>query len=151
MSKNRVSFLIGLVNAINKINRIIYIKYYGPENNSLRQEINQFLTRCIDKAFEQAKLLSSKEGQLHFKNSLINDVHDYKFTHRLFDTEKHFIIRAILNAFLLIPVFGLIKLATTGSYFFSKETCRASFIAKNVNELLVLPSRNVMPSKWGIS
>lgn len=137
--KNRVSFLICFARAINKINNVIGITYYGDENNYLRQEVKQFLSICMDKACNKSEQFVSKEGQQYFKNTLIKDAQDFKFTHRLFDAEKHYVIRAILNAFMLIPIFGLIKFAMTGSYFFGTETRRKSFIKENVNNLF-LPS-----------
>jgi hypothetical protein len=102
-------------------------------------EIRAGVSHYLDQWFAEARKrdLRSPESQSRLKSDMINDAKTQLRAHRSFNTDKHWICKAVLNLFMLIPIFGGIKYAATGTYFFSSQTRREAMVVERIQQAVL--------------
>lgn len=116
------------------------LKFIEEQKNKLLSLYDQYKRGQLSiKSSQTGSSLKDPERQNQFLCARIQEVKTHHFTQRLFDAEKHNIIKIILNVLMVIPLFGGIKWAATGSYFFHADTHRSRMMIESL-ETISAPS-----------
>lgn len=128
---NQISFLSDCLDKAKAIRNHIACVYEHPDHKHIIDESRILLADILGEAGHRFSEFKKPEGQAKFKKDMIAKIQQHKFKHEILDTEKHNILKVFLNAIMLIPIFGVIKWALTGTFFFHAATRREQIFVKD--------------------